>query len=183
MQIPASYPKGRKQFRTINGVKTELFALVVKNLYGLPTVGKHWSKERDSFIRTNPAWVAVQMLYEPSSEFSPHSVLRRWSIRGGLRCSRATAKDGGLSGVEVTVVARPRRESGVLPSGVALGGTVASGRAPVGVAGELFFCVACERRNRRDFHRCGSHWNYRISMYTLVGQRRGNKYSRTHRQR
>ena len=62
MRIPISYPKGRKRFKVINGVKTELFALVVKNLYGLPTAGRHWSKERDSFTRANPAWTAVQMI-------------------------------------------------------------------------------------------------------------------------
>ena len=50
MRIPVSYPKGRKRFKVINGVKTELFALVVKNLYGLPTAGRHWSKECDSII-------------------------------------------------------------------------------------------------------------------------------------
>ena len=65
MQIPVSYPKGRKRYKTINGVKTELFALVVKNLYGLPTAGRHWSKERDNFIKSCPLWTAVQMIYEP----------------------------------------------------------------------------------------------------------------------
>ena len=65
MQIPVSYPKGRKRYKMINGVNTELFALVVKNLYGLPTAGRHWSQERDSFIRSNSAWIAVQMIYEP----------------------------------------------------------------------------------------------------------------------
>ena len=68
-KIAIRYPNGFQRFKTIDGIRHELFMVLIRNLYGHPAAGRHWEKTRnkgpmDDFHNKGP-WTIKQCIKEP----------------------------------------------------------------------------------------------------------------------